>query len=147
MKRTKIQDFSAALRGTCVAAVVTLASVPAAFAEDTNAGLENFLAHPASFVAITDGKTGPVTSANMTDDTLAIQFVIPTHAGEMVGEYVGTVNVNGLFVGEGVLTPEFGETLAAEVIISFQDDGTIRADFDGEADVTGFMPTDMHYGY
>ncbi len=147
MKRTSKRVFSNVVRGAVAAAAVTFANVPASFADDQSFGLQNFLAHPASFVAISGGLTGPVTSATMANEMLAVQFVIPTHAGETVGEYVGTVDVNGFFVGEGILTPEHGETRKVEIVMSFEDDGTVIAAVDGEIGASGFMPTEMHYGF
>ena len=147
MKNTTHPTFGSLVRGTGAAALITVASLSAALADEQRHGLENFLAHPANFVAISEGLTGPVTSATMADNTLAVQFVIPTHAGETVGEYVGTVDVNGLFVGEGILTPEHGEARTVEVIMSFENDGTVVAAVDGDIEDSGFLPTTMHFGF
>jgi len=147
MTRTSNKVLTSMFRGTLAAAAVVLATGPLAFAGEANSGLQDFLAHPASFVAVADGLTGPVTAASMANDTLSVEFVIPTHAGDTVGEYVGTRDVNGLFVGEGVLTPEHGPARSAEVIISFEDNGTITARIDGTPEKAGFMPIQMHYGF
>ena len=147
MKRTSSNPFAALLRGTIAASAAVLLSGPVAFAGDTNAGLRSFLAHPASFVAVKDGMAGPVTYASMSNDTLSVEFVIPTHEGETVGEYVGTLDANGVFVGEGVLTPEHGPVRSAEVTISFEDNGTITASIDGAPQAAGFMPVQMQYGF
>jgi len=147
MTRTSSNKFAALLRGPIAAAAIVVASGSAALAGDTNSGLETFLAHPASFVAVTDGLTGPVTAASMANNTLSVEFVIPTHAGDTVGEYIGTLDVNGLFVGEGVLTPEHGPARSAEVILNFEENGTITASINGKSEKAGFMPIQMHYGF
>ena len=147
MKNTTRQTFGSIVRGTGAAALITVASLSVAQAAEQRHGLQKFLAHPANFVAISEGLTGPVTSATMADNKLAVQFVIPTHTGETVGEYVGTVDENGLFVGEGVLTPEHGKARIVEVIMSFEDDGTVVAAVDGDIEDFGFLPTAMRYGF
>ena len=147
MIRMSHTNFSAALRGTFAAAALTLTSIPAAFAGDYKPVLQNFLAQPSSFVVMSESSSGPVTATSLKGDTLAIQFVIPTHVGETFGQYVGTMEAEGVFVGESLLTPEFGDPRSANVSLVFQDDGTILAAIEGHPTPAAFVPNEMHVGF
>ena len=105
------------------------------------------MAKPASFIAISEGMSGPVTFAAMDDGRLAVEFVISTHLGETHGEYTGTVDANGLFVGNGVITDEIGQIREAEVTMTFRDDGAIATEFGDDPHTSGFVPTDMFWGF
>ena len=144
LSQTKIGKV---LLSTAIAAGLALASVPAAFAGEGHHTLQRFLAHPANYVAVKDGMSGPVEYASLVNDRLAVQFHVPTHAGDMLGAYVGSRDTNGQFVGRGVLTTFEGETRSVPMTISFQDDGTILADIEGEMLASGFIPHDMYSGY
>ena len=146
MKRTSNQALKSLVSGAVAAMAITFASTPAAFAGDTY-GLQTFLAHPASYTAMSDGLTGPVTSASMVDDKMAVQFVIPTHAGDTVGEYIGKVDANGFFVGQGVLTPEHGDVRKVEVVMFFENNGSVLASVDGDTQASGFVPSEMNLGF
>ena len=147
MNHVSFQYLGSALRNTLAAAIVILAAVPTAFAGDYNADLKKLLAEPASFVAISEGAPGPVTFASMMGNRLAIQFLIPTHSGDAFGEFVGTVDAQGVFTGNGVFIREDGQGHAAPVSMIFQDDGTIIATIKGDQLGSGFMPTEIFYGY
>lgn len=142
--QTKIGNV---LLSTAMAAGIALASVPAAFAGEGNATLASFLAHPASYVAVKGGMAGPVEYASLVNDTLAIQFHVPTHAGTTLGSYVGSLDDSGVFVGKGVLTSVEGETRSMPVTVSFEDDGTIIADIEGDPMTAGFVPEHMFSVY
>lgn len=149
MKYISLQSLSSVLRNTLAATAVTLATIPAAFADGNDgysAGLQKFLAEPTSFVAISEGAPGPVTFASMMGNTLAVQFSIPTHSGDAFGQVVGQIDADGVFTGNGVLIREDGRGRAAPLTMIFQDDGTIVADVKGSSIGSGFMPTVIFYG-
>jgi hypothetical protein len=145
MKRISLQQVNAAVRTTIVATAVTFAAIPAAFADYSNSGLEKLLAEPTSFVAISDGAPGHVTFASMAGDTLAVQFSIPTHSGEMFGEFVGKVDADGVFVGNGVMIGDNGQGKSSPVSLTFQEDGTIAANVKNKVQGAGFMSADQFY--
>ena len=147
MKPVTSKKFGPALRGTLAAAAMVLASAPAVLADGYQAGLEKFLAAPTSFTAISQGAPGPVTYASMMEGTLAVKFLIPTHSGDALGQFVGSADENGVFVGNGVLIREDGQGQAAPVTLAFQEDGTIIASVNGVSQSSGFMPTEMFNGY
>lgn len=149
MTRDTFKPFGSALRGAFAAAAIVLASAPATFAEDGySAGLKKFLAEPTSFTAVAQGAPGPVTYAAMVEGTLAVKFNIPTHSGNALGQFVGTANDQGEFVGNGVLIREDGQGQAVPVTLAFQDNGTITAKVNGVVrENSGFVPTQMFQGY
>ena len=147
MKRISLQQMKSAMRTSVVATAVTFAAIPAAFADYSNAGLQKLLAEPTSFVAIAEGAPGHVTFASMAGDTLAVQFSIPTHAGDMFGEFVGKIDADGVFVGNGVMIGEDGQGKAAPVSLTFQEDGTISSNVKNVSQSTGFMTADQFYNY
>ena len=128
------------LRSVFAVTTISLANVPAAFADDINIGLQKLLAEPTSFVAISEGAPGPVTYASMVGDTLLVQFTIPTHSGDAFGEVVGKVQSNGQFDGNEVLIREDGKGRSSVVSMTFQDDGMIVSHIDGDQEGSGFMP-------
>jgi len=135
------------LLSTAMAASLGLASVPAAFAGEGHPTLQRFLAHPANYVAVQDGMSGSVHFASLVNNRLAVQFNMPTHAGNAVGSYVGLVGASGEFIGQSVMVSVDGKTEAVPMTMSFEDDGTIVARIDGEAQSSGFIPHDMFSGY
>jgi hypothetical protein len=143
MKRISLQHINAALRNTIAAAVVTLTAIPAAFAETHTIGLEKLLAEPTSFVAVTDGAPGKVTFASMTAGTLALQFSIPTHSGDMFGEIVGKVDAQGVFHGNSLLISENGQGQAVPVTLIFDDYGAIATNVKNGLQASGFMTAEM----
>lgn len=144
---TFLSQTKKVLLSTAIAAGLGLAAVPAALAGEANTTLNNFLAEPASFVAVKNGMSGSVEFASLVNDTLSVQFNMPTHAGTTLGSYVGYVNADGQFIGRGVLTDADGKAKVMEMTLDFQDDGTIIADIDGITQVAGFIPQEMFYGY
>ncbi len=143
MTRISLRPLSTVLRTTVLAAAAALTTMTAATAEDHSLGLQKFLDNPTSFVAVSEGAPGPVTFASMSGDTLAVQFVIPTHAEDMFGEVVGTVDASGVFTGNGVLISEQGRGRSAPITMVFQEDGTIVADIQGGNHAFGFMSNEM----
>ena len=104
MKRISIQQIKTTLKSAVAAAAVIFAAGSATTAEPYVSGLEMLLAEPTSFVAISEGAPGQVTFASMAGDRLAVQYVIPTHAGETFGEIVGEVDENGVFRGNSTVS-------------------------------------------
>lgn len=145
MKLMNSHDLASGFRNTLVAAAVTLASVPAVLAGNANTGLQNFLAEPTGFVVVSEGAPGSVTFASMMGDTLAIQYSVPTHAGDTFGEMVGTIDTHGVFVGNGVLITEDGQGYAAPVSMSFRADGALVGSLDNGAQSANFVPAAIYY--
>ncbi|MEP3345367.1 MAG: hypothetical protein ABJN34_11005 [Litoreibacter sp.] len=134
-------NFASGLRTTLIAAAVTLAAVPAALAGNTNTGLQNFLNEPTDFVVLSEGAPGSVTFASMMGNKLAIQYSVPTHAGDTFGEIVGTIDHQGVFVGNSVMITQDGQGRAAPVSMSFDDNGSLLASDNG----ANFVPMALYY--
>ena len=144
MKRISLQHLNSAVFKTVAAAAVALVALPAAFADIDPSGLDKLLAEPTSFVAISEGAPGQVTFASMVGDTLAVQYSIPTHSGEVFGEMVGTVDDKGVFQGNNILIGDNGAGQSSPVTMTFGDDALIVADVKGGFTVSGFMTEEMY---
>lgn len=139
MKRISFKQKYANLLNTIAAAAVTFVALPAAFASPETSGLETFLAEPTSFVAISEGAPGHVTFAAMAGDRLAVQYMIPTHSGEMFGEIVGTVDDRGVFFGNSMLIDENGGGESTPVTLIFNNDGSMIAQDTTDVATLGFF--------
>ena len=147
MKHISFPKFRSALMNTIAAAAVTLIATPAAFADTYSGGLAMLLADPTNFVAISEGAPGHVTFASMSGDKLAVQFLIPNHAGDTFGEIVGEIDENGVFHGNSMLIGERGQGEASPVTMIFHDDGTIVANIEDDLEGSGFMVAEKYSQY
>lgn len=143
MNRISLKQNKTPLFRSIAAAVVAFTAGTASFADTSTSGLDQLLAEPTNFVAISEGAPGQVTFASMAGDRLAVQFVIPTHAGDTFGEIVGDVDEQGVFHGNSMLISENGRGEASPVTMTFNNDGTIVANVKDGVQGSGFMTTEM----
>ena len=143
MTPTLLNSPASRVRTAVIAATAVLATAPAAFAGGIHAGVQTFLAQPSNFVVLAEGAPGTVTFASMMGDTLAIQYSVPTHAGDTFGEIVGTVNKHGVFVGNSVQITQDGQGRAAPVSMSFDQTGALLAS-GNSAQSTNFVPAALY---